>query len=53
VWTWDFIADTTVRGGVLRILTILDEHTREAAILAAVSACRRFSASIFAIASNL
>ena len=53
VWTWDFIADATVRGGVLRILTILDEHTREAAILAAVSACRRFSASFFAIASNL
>jgi putative transposase len=29
VWTWDFIADATVRGGALRILTILDEHTRE------------------------
>ena len=33
VWTWDFIADATVRGGVLRILTILDEHTRECHVL--------------------
>jgi len=27
VWTWDLIADATVRGGALRMLTILDEHT--------------------------
>jgi transposase InsO family protein len=33
VWTWDFIADATVRGGPLRILTILDEYTRECHIL--------------------
>jgi len=33
VWTWDFIADATVRGGSLRILTILDEYTRECHIL--------------------
>jgi transposase InsO family protein len=33
VWTWDFIADATVRGGALRMLTILDEHTRECHIL--------------------
>lgn len=33
VWTWDFIADATVRGGSLRILTILDEHTRECHVL--------------------
>src|ERR1022692_4027971 len=33
VWTWDFIADATVRGGVLRILTILDEYTRESHVL--------------------
>src|ERR1017187_5592221 len=26
VWTWDFIADATVRGGALRMLTILDEY---------------------------
>lgn len=35
VWTWDFIADATVRGGALRILTILDEHTRECHVLRA------------------
>jgi len=33
VWTWDFIADATVRGGTLRMLTILDEHTRECHVL--------------------
>jgi len=33
VWTWDFIADATVRGGALRMLTILDEHTRECHVL--------------------
>ena len=29
VWTWDFIADATVRGGALRMLTIRGEDTRE------------------------
>jgi putative transposase len=29
VWTWDFVHDTTVRGGKLRMLNIIDEHTRE------------------------
>ncbi len=33
VWTWDFISDATVRGGSLRMLTILDEHTRECHVL--------------------
>ena len=33
VWTWDFIADSTVRGGALRMLTVLDEHTRECHVL--------------------
>ena len=33
VWTWDFIADATVRGGSLRMLTILDEYTRECHVL--------------------
>ena len=33
VWTWDFIADATVRGGTLRMLTILDEYTRECHVL--------------------
>jgi putative transposase len=35
VWTWDFIADATVRGGALRMLTLLDEHTRECHVLRA------------------
>jgi transposase InsO family protein len=29
VWTYDFIEDRTERGGKLRMLNILDEHTRE------------------------
>lgn len=29
VWTWDFVHDTTMRGGKLRILTVVDEYTRE------------------------
>ena len=40
VWTWDFIADATVRGGTLRMLTILDEHTRECHVLRADRALR-------------
>src|SRR5271167_4507260 len=35
VWTWDFIADATVRGGTLRMLTVLDEYTRECHVLRA------------------
>jgi transposase InsO family protein len=35
VWTWDFISDATVRGGALRMLTILDEHSRECHVLRA------------------
>ena len=33
VWTWDFISDATVRGGPLKMLTILDEFTRECHVL--------------------
>lgn len=33
VWTWDFIQDRTVRGGAVRVLTILDEYTRECHVL--------------------
>jgi len=33
VSTWDFIADATVRGGALKLLTILDEYTRECHVL--------------------
>lgn len=40
VWTWDFIADATMRGGALRMLTILDEHTRECHVLRADRALR-------------
>lgn len=29
VWTWDFIRDATVRGGALKMLTLLDERTRK------------------------
>jgi len=35
VWSWDFIADRTVRGGAVRVLTILDEYTRECHVLRA------------------
>ena len=35
VWTWDFIADATVRGGALRTLSVLDECTRECHVLRA------------------
>jgi transposase InsO family protein len=40
VWTWDFISDATMRGGTLRMLTILDEHTRECHVLRADRALR-------------
>lgn len=40
VWTWDFIADATVRGGAIRMLTILDEYTRECHVLRADRALR-------------
>ena len=40
VWTWDFIADATMRGGALRMLTILDEYTRECHVLRADRALR-------------
>ena len=29
VWTWDFVHDTTVRGGKLRMLNVIDEYTRQ------------------------
>ena len=35
VWTWDFIADATMRGGALRMLTVLDEYPRECHVLRA------------------
>ncbi|QXD31337.1 hypothetical protein [Candidatus Pelagisphaera phototrophica] len=29
VWTWDFVQDTTIGGGTLRMLNVLDEYARE------------------------
>ncbi len=29
VWTWDFVHDTTFRGGTLRMHNVMDEYTRE------------------------
>lgn len=29
VWSWDFIHDQTVKGGAIRILSLIDESTRE------------------------
>ena len=29
VWSWDFVADRTDRGGPLRLMTLIDEHTRQ------------------------
>lgn len=29
VWSWDFVHDTTMRGGKLRMLNVIDEYTRE------------------------
>ena len=29
VWTWDFIHDVTVKGGAFRVLSVVDEYTRE------------------------
>ena len=29
VWTWDFVHDSTMRGGKLRMLKIIDEYTRQ------------------------
>jgi putative transposase len=40
VWTWDIISDATARGGALRMLTILDEYTRECHVLRADRALR-------------
>lgn len=47
VWTWDFIADATVRGGALRMLTVLDEFTRECHVLRADRALK--SADVIAL----
>ena len=33
VWTWDFIHDWTLKGGSCRILSVVDEYTRECHLL--------------------
>ncbi len=33
VWTWNFIHDKMVRGGSLKMLTVLDEYTRECRVI--------------------
>lgn len=33
VWSYDFIADSTAEGGSVRILSIIDEYTRECLLL--------------------
>lgn len=33
VWTWDFIHDVTVKGGSFRVLSVVDEYTREVLVL--------------------
>jgi transposase InsO family protein len=50
VWTWDFIADATTRGGALRMLTVLDEHTRECHVLRADRALK--SADVIELVSQ-
>ena len=29
VWSWDFVADQTEAGSAFRVLTLIDEHTRQ------------------------
>lgn len=35
VWTWDFVAEATMRGAASRMPRVLDEHTRECHVLRA------------------
>jgi transposase InsO family protein len=35
VWSWDFVADRTDNGGKLRILSVIDEYSRECLALRA------------------
>ena len=51
MWTWDFVHDTTVRGGKLRMLTVIDEYTRECLC---IHVARRINASkVRRVLSNL
>ena len=33
VWTWDFVHDRTIKGGALKMLTLVDEFTRECHVI--------------------
>ena len=33
VWTWDFVHDRTIKGGALKMLTLVDEYTRECHVI--------------------
>ena len=51
VWTWDFVHDTTVRCGKLRMLNVIDEYTRECLC---IYVARRINASkVRRVLSNL
>ena len=40
VWSWDFVADRTDNGGKLRILSVIDEYSRECLALQVARANR-------------
>ena len=33
VWTWDFVHDRTIKGGALKMLTLVDEYIRECHVI--------------------
>ena len=35
VWSWDFVEDSTETGGKIRLLTMVDDHTRESLMIRA------------------
>lgn len=51
VWTWDFIHDSTVKGGSFRVLSIVDEYTRE--VLALYPARNIGSGKVLEVMSDL
>jgi transposase InsO family protein len=48
VWTWDFIHDRTANGKALKVLSLVDEHTREClALVAARSLPAKAALAVF------
>ena len=45
VWSWDFVEDQTENGTRFRILTLLDEYTRECLAIHAAWSIRAVDAS--------